>query len=80
MSIKHPELLDPATRLFIAALARPNRPRPRAQAERREPQTKTSPRAKPRTRRAPGYKLSSGKRSTATLSALAAHALSRRPE
>jgi hypothetical protein len=79
MSIKRPELLDPATRLFIAALARPNRTPPRAQAERREPQTK-APRAKPRTRPAPGYKLSGGKRSAATLSALAAHALSRRPE
>jgi hypothetical protein len=79
MSIKRPELLDPATRLFIAALARPNAPRPRAQAQRREPQAK-APRAKPRTRPAPAYKFSSGKRSTATLSALAAHALSRRPE
>jgi hypothetical protein len=79
MSIKRPELLDPATRLFIAALARPSGPRPRAQSERREAQTRV-PRAKPRPRPAPGYKLSSGKRSTATLSALAAHALSRRPD
>jgi hypothetical protein len=76
MSIKRPELLDPASQLFIAALARPER---RGQPENLELQPK-APRAVARPRPAPRYKSSIGKRSSTTLSALAAHALSREPE
>jgi hypothetical protein len=79
MSIKRPELLDPASRLFIAVLARPERAKRREQPENRELQPK-APRAAPHPRPAPRYKGSIGKRSSTTLSALAAHALSREPE
>ena len=79
MSIKRPELLDPASQLFIAALALPERAKRREQPENRELQPRAR-RAAPRPRPAPRYKGSVGKGSSSTLSALAAHALSREPE
>jgi hypothetical protein len=79
MSIKRPELLDPASQLFIAALARPERAKRRGQPENLELQRK-APRAVARPRPTLRYKSSIGKRSSTTLSALAAHALSREPE